>query len=251
MKLDCADLTALILAGGQGTRLRAAVPDRPKVLAPVLGRPFIAYVLNLLDAAGVRRALFLTGYGADDVQTTIGARYRGLELSYLREPEPLGTGGALRQALDRRDQARFLVLNGDSYCGVDLGKLAAFHRRSQGEMSMVVTRVPDTSRFGQVQYATLGRNRISGFIEKGSAAGSGWINAGIYVVERPLLTKITRGQNSSLERDWLPRWLKTQTLLAYPTRAPLCDIGTPESYKAAAIFFAQLPPGGAPHAVPA
>jgi len=105
---------------------------------------------------------------------------------------------------------------------------------------MVVTRVADTSRYGQVQFAALGRNRIDAFVEKDGTGGAGWINAGVSVIERRLLEAIPLGAPQSLERDWLPRWTASRTLLAFPTRAPFLDIGTPASYAAAAEFFARL-----------
>jgi NDP-sugar pyrophosphorylase family protein len=244
------DIPALILAGGLGTRLRGAAGGHPKVLAPVGGKPFLSHVLERLARTAIRRVVLLTGHRGDEVQRTLGARHGSLELSYVREAVALGTGGAIRNALEHVPERTLLILNGDSYCGVDLEKLASFHRRGKGDVSMVVTRAADTSRFGQVQYAALGRNRITGFVEKVDSVGPGWINAGIYVAERGLLQSIPK-QACALERDCLPRWTAAQTLLAYPTREAFIDIGTPASYAEAEGFFAAQATQEAPRALSA
>src|SRR5688572_12137748 len=110
-----ADVPALILAGGLGTRLRSAVPESQKVLAPVQRRPFLARLLDQLSAAGLRRALLLTGHRADEVERTLGTQYGSLRLEYSREETPLGTAGAVRQALKLVTKPTFLLVNGDSY----------------------------------------------------------------------------------------------------------------------------------------
>ena len=109
-----AEVPVLILAGGLGTRLKSAVPDLPKVLAPVRGRPFLAYVLDRLASASLRRVVMLTGYRADEVEQTFGVHCGPLTLEYSREDAPLGTGGAVRNALERLDDRALLLLNGDS-----------------------------------------------------------------------------------------------------------------------------------------
>ena len=109
------DVPALILAGGLGTRLEGVVTGIPKVLAPVCGRPFLSYLLDQLQAAGVREVVLCTGYRADQVFETFGTRYEELSLRYSSESRPLGTAGAIRQAVGLVGAERFLVLNGDSY----------------------------------------------------------------------------------------------------------------------------------------
>src|SRR5687767_8460671 len=117
---DFNHVTAAVLAGGLGSRLRPAVADRPKVLADVAGRPFLAYMLEQLAAAGMSRAVLLTGYRGDQVEAAFGPSFAGLRLAYSREPEPLDTAGALRYALPLLDRRTVLVLNGDSFCRLDL-----------------------------------------------------------------------------------------------------------------------------------
>ena len=124
------DVTAAILAGGLGTRLRPAVADRPKVLAPVGGRPYLTYLLDQLAGAGVREVVLLTGYAADEVRDALGDRYGRMRLRYSVEPAPLGTAGALRLALPLLAAPAVLLLNGDSYCDADLGAFRRSHRVS-------------------------------------------------------------------------------------------------------------------------
>jgi D-glycero-alpha-D-manno-heptose 1-phosphate guanylyltransferase len=229
------DIPAVILAGGLGTRLRAAVADVPKVLAPVHGRPFLTHVLERLAAASLRRAVLLTGYRADDVERTIGTRCGPLRLEYSRETRPLGTGGALRQALACLDGPTILLLNGDSCCDIDLPLFFAWHRRRCADLTMAVARVADASRFGRVQLSTEGK--VVRFVEKAAAARPGWINAGVYLIQRRLLESMPPGQSLSLEREWLHRWITTERVLGFRCAGPFLDIGTPESYAAAESFF--------------
>ena len=126
---DISNIEAAILAGGLGTRLRSVVPDRPKVLAEIGGRPFIEILLDQVAAAGIRTAVLCTGYLGDQIEARLGTRRGPLALRYSREVEPLGTGGALRLALPMLASDTVLVLNGDSYCDADLRALSPVARR--------------------------------------------------------------------------------------------------------------------------
>jgi NDP-sugar pyrophosphorylase family protein len=232
-----AGVEAAVLAGGLGTRLRASVPDLPKVLAPVRGRPFLAYVLDQLAAAGVERAVLCTGHGAQQVEAALGTRHGSLALAYSRESEPLGTGGALRLALEHLSGDTLLVLNGDSYADADLGAFLAAHRAFGGAGTLLLAEVADAGRYGRVERDAGGR--LCAFLEK-TAGGRGWINAGVYLLGRGLLQGIPAGRKLSLERDILPHWVPLG-LFGHETRGRFIDIGTPESYAAAERFFATPP----------
>jgi NDP-sugar pyrophosphorylase family protein len=229
-------VTAAVLAGGLGTRLRPAVADRPKVLAAVAGRPFLAYLLDALAAVGVRKTVLLTGYRSEQVSSALGERHGEMELFYSEEPSPLGTGGALRAALPHFDSESILLLNGDTYFGMDLAAFAAFHRRRHADVSLALTAVDDAGRFGKVVVAPDGR--VTAFEEKNAAGRPGWINAGVYLLERSLLEDIPAGRPLSLERDLLPNWIAARAVFGRRTRAAFLDIGTPESFAAAADFLA-------------
>lgn len=229
---------AVILAGGLGTRLRSVVADRPKVMAEIAGRPFLTFLLDQLLSVAIERVVLCTGYKAELVSSVLGQSYRGLTLDYSEETEPLGTGGALRLALPRLSAETVLVMNGDSYCAADLNRFRATHSARGATASLLLTEVPDTSRFGRVEYLPDGQ--VTAFSEKGQVTGRGWINAGIYLLRRELLATVETGRAVSLEREVFPRWITEQRLFADPLGTRFLDIGTPESYAAAETFLATL-----------
>ena len=223
-----------VLCGGLGTRLRAAVADRPKALAVVAGRPFLAWLLDLLDLHGFSRVVLCTGYQAEQIEAEFGAIYKRLHLRYSREPSLVGTGGAVRQALPLIESQGVLVVNGDSYCRVDLKRFWRDHLASQAAASIVLTHVVDSSRFGSVQLGSAGL--VTAFQEKASGAGPGWINAGIYLANRALLQAIPPNRVCSLEREIFPTWIELG-LRGVKSEGPFVDIGTPESYASADTLF--------------
>lgn len=232
-----ADLTAAILAGGFGTRLRPAVETQPKVLANVGGHPFLKYLLDQLIAWRIREIVLCTGYLGEQVEAQFGPHYQGLRLRYSREPAPLGTAGALRLALPLIRSNTALVLNGDSYCAADFSGFWQWHYRQESAATMLLVNNPDTQRFGRVQLAQDGR--ILRFKEKGENADPGLINAGVYLIERDLLQSIPTTRAVSLEREIFPAWIGSD-FCGYQAGGPFLDIGTPESYSAAEAFFATL-----------
>lgn len=230
------DLTAAILAGGLGTRLRHAIPDRPKVLAEVAGRPFLEHLLDQLQAAGVRQVVLCTGHQGDQVREQLGSCHGTMRLEYSQEPAPMGTAGALRLALPLLRSDPVLVLNGDSFCDVDFRAFRHWHLGKPSQASLTLTEVPDTSRYGEVHLTADGAVRH--FREKGGRLGAGLINAGVYMLGHALLSEIPAEGTVSLERGIFPR-LIGRGLYGYRTSARFLDIGTPESYAAATPFFAQ------------
>jgi NDP-sugar pyrophosphorylase family protein len=222
-----AQLTAVILAGGLGTRLRPVVGDRPKVLAEVGGRPFLAHLLDQLQGAGVERAVLCTGYRAEQVEAAFGARYGRLRLAYSRETVPLGTGGALRLALRQVRSDRFLALNGDSYFGADLAAFIDDCQERDAAAALVLAAVDETARYGRVEIDAAGQ--VLSFVEKGLTRGPGLINAGIYWLDRALLEKVPASRHVSLERDVFPTWIG-RGFLGWLGEGPFVDIGTPSSY---------------------
>lgn len=230
------DATAAILAGGLGTRLRPRLSDRPKVLAPVHGRPYLAYLLEQLAEAGIRHTVLLTGYRAEQIQATFGDNYGELRLTYSVEPSPLGTAGALRRALSQLSSSTILLLNGDSYCGVSLPDLWELHHDRSVDLSLVLTFMESCSRYGRVALSS--DDRVLGFEEKSEAGGAGWVNAGIYVLSRALIQDIPANVPASLERELCPAWVAGKRCFGFRCQAPFLDIGTPDSYAQAEAFFA-------------
>jgi NDP-sugar pyrophosphorylase family protein len=226
-------IAGAILAGGLGTRLRSVMSSKPKVLAPVGGRPFITFLLDQMAHAGLRQVVLCTGYMGDEVRRALGDEYRGMNLVYSREDQPLGTGGALRMALDCTAADQWLVLNGDSYAAADFGAFIAWHRQHGFAGSLLLCWVEDCSRFGTVEMDAQGR--ISGFFEKRGVTAAGWINGGVYLLSRELVGSLPPKAHS-IERDAFPAWVD-RGLGGYCVRAPFIDIGTPESLAQASGFI--------------
>jgi NDP-sugar pyrophosphorylase family protein len=227
---------AVILVGGKGTRLQSVVSDRPKVLAAVNGRPFLAYLLDQIAAAGISHTVLCVGYHGEQVQAAFGEAYAGMCLSYSQEITLLGTGGALHLALPLIASEAFIAMNGDSFCEMNLTDLWVWHHARQANATLVLTPKSDTARYGRVSLSADGV--ISGFEEKGSTAGAGWVNAGIYVFNAEMVRAIPAGHVVSLEHDVFPGWVG-QRLYGYQSQGRFLDIGTPESYAEADALFAK------------
>jgi len=157
-------MQAIVLAGGLGTRLRQVVPDLPKPMAPVAGRPFLAWILDRLVQAGFDRIVLAVGYRGDVIRDHFGRDYNGVPVAYSTEEEPLGTGGAIRLAAQCITESPVFVLNGDTFVEVDYGAMWSAHQRIGALMSLAVCRVPDTGRYGAVE---IDMGRVCGFREKG------------------------------------------------------------------------------------
>lgn len=231
---DIDNITALILAGGLGTRLSSVVSDQPKVLAPVNGRPFLSYLLEQLIVAGFRDAILCTGYKAEMIKKSFGNRYKDLTIRYSREPESLGTGGALRYAIPMIEEETVLAMNGDSYIDEDLSVYLEWYFKNEIEAALLLTKVADVSRYGKVDVDI--KNRVISFEEKKESACSGFINSGVYILKKHMLESIPFARPFSLERELFPG-LIGKGLFGYLCESELLDIGTPESYARAERFF--------------
>jgi len=234
---DLSQVTAVILAGGLGTRLRKVFPDRPKVMAVINGKPFLCYLLDYLAEANIERIIISTGYMAEKILETIGSAYKGLQIDYSREENPLGTGGALKLAGQVVATKHCLVMNGDSYTEFDLVLLFIKHQKKDAKVTIVVKTVEDSSRYGTIQMDE--KNNIINFTEKGDTVGRGLINAGVYLMSTSALQEIPKKTPCSLEYDFFPEMVGNG-IYGYKTKGKFIDIGTPESYAAAEEFFNQL-----------
>lgn len=232
---DLQHCTAAILVGGLGTRLRSVVADRPKILAEVRGKPFLTYLLDQLVESGCPNTVLCTGYLGEQVSATFGDSYRNMRLLYSQELSQLGTGGALRLALPLLESDCVLAMNGDSFCHTKLSDFWAWHIAQGAEATLLLTHVSDTKRYGRVQVEPSGQ--VQRFEEKGDTQGAGWINAGLYLLNRQRLATIPAGKPISLERDIFPMWID-RGLYGYRSQGRFLDIGTPESYAMANEFFA-------------
>lgn len=240
---------AIVLAGGLGTRLREAVPDVPKVLAPVAGRPFLAHLLAHLASGGVRECILATGYRADAVERALGDRFDAIALRYSREERPLGTGGAVVRALrEHNSPAPLWVVNGDSYLAADLPALALAHEANTADVTLALARVPDAARYGRVELAarhTAGGALVDAFREKG-APGPGLVNAGLYLLNPAALQRVDLPEAFSLEVDFFARYLDDLRLIGAEQDGYFVDIGVPADHARAEAYFSGAAPGGAP-----
>ncbi len=228
---------AIVLVGGRGARLQEVVADRPKPMADVKGKPFVEWLLLALRLQGVRRVVLSVGHMAEYIEEELGRGDRfGLEIVYARDPFPLGTGGAVRNALGHIRSDCFWVLNGDSYCTFDVQRLLAVHRAHHARATLWLTEVSDSSRYGMVEVDAQGA--VLAFHEKSVDHHGGLINAGVYVLERAVVEALPASCAVSLERELFPSLLG-RGLYGFPNKGLFIDIGTPESYGAASQVLDQ------------
>ncbi|XRD88366.1 NTP transferase domain-containing protein [Dyella nitratireducens] len=211
------------------------VPDLPKPLAPVAGRPFLAYLLDQLAQGDMRHVILATGYMAEKIEQTIGDRWRGMDITYSREAEPLGTGGAIRQATQLLKGDATHLVNGDTFVRVDLGGLEDFTRALQLPIGMALAWVPNSARYGAVN---IEEGRVVGFQEKGSRA-AGYINAGTYFLTSRAIAALPTVKNYSFETDVLRPKALAGGVAAFSESLDFIDIGVPDDYLRAQGMFAE------------
>lgn len=231
--LDC--IPAIILAGGLGTRLKPVIGEYPKVLAPILGKPFLSYVLDKLSQQKLHRTILCTGYLAEYVQEEYGKSYKGIEIMYSREETPLGTGGAIRHAISKLSASEYLILNGDSFIDIDFQAFFNWYQEHSFPVGMAITTADDCSNYGTIE---IRGDRVISFHEKAFHKQPGFINAGIYLVNEELIKNMPSTEPLSLEYEVIPSWVK-MGLGAFYVSSLLIDIGTPISYEQAQSYFAQ------------
>lgn len=234
-------IDVVILAGGLGTRLQGVLDGRPKVLAEIHGRPFLAHLIRQLTGQGARHLVLCLGHLAGQVTGYLAAHpVGGVTVTPVIEPEPLGTAGALRLARPALTSDPVLVLNGDTYLDVEFGGWVDQHRRRGAALTLLCLEVDDTARYGRVDVDE--RGYCCGFVEKDAhRPGAGLISAGAYLFSSALLDRLPAFAGPSLERDVLPA-LPPRTIDTRRERCRFIDIGTPASLAQAA---AVIPAGGA------
>ena len=222
-------MQALVLAGGEGTRLRPLTLSTPKPVMPLAGRPFLAFMLDWVHRHGVDEVILSCGFMSEAVKRVLGDIYDGMRLRYVIESEPLGTAGPVRLAHDEGLlEERLLVLNGDVLSDMDLGAELAEHERNGARVTLALYPVDDTSSYGVVPTADDGR--VEAFLEKAEGeVRTNRINAGAYVLEREVVEEIPAGRAVSFEREIFPE-LVGSGLYGYAGEGYWIDIGTPERY---------------------
>jgi len=228
-----AGIEAILLVGGQGTRLRPLTIGTPKPLLPTAGVPFLAHQLARAAAAGITRVVLATSYRAEMFADQFGdGSAFGLQLECVQEEVPLGTGGGIRNAaasLRSGPDEPVVVLNGDILSGHDLGAQLELHAKEDAAVTLHLVEVPDPARFGCVPTDSGGR--VTAFLEKTPRPLTNLINAGCYVFRRRVIDEIPAGQVVSVERVTFPALISAgQVVMGYPDTAYWLDVGTPEAY---------------------
>jgi D-glycero-alpha-D-manno-heptose 1-phosphate guanylyltransferase len=232
-------IDAIILAGGLGTRLKGLTLGLPKVLVPINGKPFLDIVLSLLNKSGwIRRVIIAVGFMSDKIINRYAdCKEYNFEIHFSEEKELLGTGGAIKKALQYTKMNHILALNGDSYIDVNFDSLIRAHRTKRAGMTIVLTEVDDAKRYGSVTLAN--DNKIISFEEKINYLKGRTINAGMYLFNKNIFDPVEPNKVLSFEKDLLPDFIKDNTY-GYITHGKFIDIGTPETYRIAGEYLKEL-----------
>jgi len=221
---------AVVLVGGQGTRLRPLTLSAPKPMLPMAGAPFLSHLLSRIRAAGISHVVLGTSYRAEVFEDYFGdGSSLGLELEYVVEAEPLDTGGAIRNVADRLRADNAVIFNGDILSGADLVSLVDAHRKAEADVTLHLQRVADPARFGSVP--TDSRGRVTEFLEKSPNPPTDQINAGCYVFRREVIESIPAGRRVSVERETFPGLLTSGAHLhGFVDASYWLDVGTPDAF---------------------
>lgn len=227
-------MEAIVLAGGFGTRLREMVPDLPKPMAPVAGKPFLEILLSDLARKGFKRVVLSLGYRAEIIIAHFGERFAGMEIVYVVEDAPLGTGGAVRLGMTRCLCDHVFIFNGDTFLDLEADAVELLWQKHRHPI-IVAREVPDTTRYGRLLVES---GRVTGFTEKG-ISGPGLINAGCYVLGAGQLDAWPLNTAFSLEADYLAPAVKAVPVDVFETQGLFIDIGVPEDYRRAQTLLAD------------
>jgi mannose-1-phosphate guanylyltransferase len=228
--IDPSKVDAVVLVGGKGTRLRPLTLSTPKPMLPIAGLPFLTHLLSRIAAAGVEHVILGTSYQAAVFEAEFGDGSKlGLQIEYVTEQHPLGTGGGIANVAPRLRHDTVLVFNGDVLSGADLGQLLASHHDNDADLTLHLVRVGDPRAFGCVP--TDDDGRVTAFLEKTDDPPTDQINAGCYVFKREIIDRIPRGREVSIEREVFPALLSDGVrVYGYVDATYWRDMGTPEDF---------------------
>ena len=226
-------MEAIILAGGMGTRLQSIVADVPKCMAPVVGKPFLYYLINALETAGFTHVILSLGYKHEIIKSWIADYDTLMDVTLVVEDTPLGTGGAVKLALSKAKQTSVFVFNGDSYLGLNYQALLECHTEKGALATIALRKMFCFDRYGQVEIDE--EARIVRFGEK-QYCDAGLINGGVYVLNKNALEKFP--DKFSLEKDFFEPEASSGKLAGFSTNGYFIDIGIPEDYHRAQNDFA-------------
>ena len=221
---------AIILAGGLGTRLRSAVPDLPKCMASVAGKPFLSYVIDYLRMQGVQRFIFSLGYKHEAIEEYLQQQYPTLDYESVIESEPLGTGGAIKAAMQKALTKNVVVANGDTLFKINLSELIEMHQHNNSECTLALKKMNDFDRYGVVEINEKGT--VLSFKEK-QYYESGLINGGVYLVNKEAFLKRSLPQKFSFEKDYLEKFVGEKSFYGSTQEEYFIDIGIPADFEKA------------------
>ena len=220
----------IILAGGLGTRLRSAVPDLPKCMAPVAGRPFLSHVIDHFSGQGIEKFIFSLGYKHEVIQAFLDTAYADHNKQYVIEEEPLGTGGAIQFACRQATEKDVLILNGDTLFSIQLSAQTAFHQQHQAHCTLALKPMQHFDRYGVVELQDNGA--IKSFKEK-QYYESGLINGGIYALQVAAFLNEELPDKFSFEKDYLEKLYRERPMFGIVQDEYFIDIGIPEDFERA------------------
>ena len=228
---------AIILAGGLGTRLRSVVEEQPKSMAPINGRPFLEYLLDFLMVQKMEKIIFSVGYKSTYITDYFGEKYKNMAIAYAFEKEPLGTGGAIKNAIQQANENEVLVTNGDSLflCGVQAQYL--FHKKNNAHLTLALKPMKNFERYGTVELNN--ENKIIKFNEK-QPTGAGLINGGVYIFEKNIFNALPLPLKFSIEKDFFEKYISQFSFFGFEDDSYFLDIGIPEDYAKAQDEFKRL-----------
>jgi D-glycero-alpha-D-manno-heptose 1-phosphate guanylyltransferase len=230
-------MEAIILAGGLGTRLRSVLPGTPKALSPVAGKPFLSYIIDYLLRQGIDHFIFSVGHLSEQVIDFLQQEYTSLSYDICIEPSPLGTGGAVKKALNYSKEAETLVVNADTFFNVDLAGMYRQHKKDNADCTIALKQMNDFDRYGTVELA--GNNRIISFKEK-AYKKEGLINGGYYLFKKEKLLNKDLPEIFSIEKDFLEKELNSLIIEGFISTGYFIDIGIPSDFEAAQLTFANF-----------
>ena len=225
-------MEAIILAGGLGTRLRSAVPDLPKCMAPINGVPFISYLIDNLINEGVTKFIFSLGYKSEAFISLIEEKLPMKNFTVVIEDEPLGTGGAIKLACKKAKEENVIALNGDSLFKVNLKELMQFHLEKKSRCTLALKPMQDFERYGSVEIDAV--QKIISFKEK-QFITKGCINGGVYAIEVASFLQKSLEDKFSMEQDYLEKYSGEGNFYGFIQEGYFIDIGIPEDFVRAQI----------------
>ena len=231
--------TAIILAGGRGTRLKTIISDLPKPMAPIMNVPFLTYQLNYLKHFGIKKVIFSVGYLSEKIIAHYNQSFENISIEYSIEKNPLGTGGGIRMAMSNLKEDLVLILNGDSFFDLDIEQFYNLHLEQKSDFSLALRYVNNSERYGNIEFNS--SNQITSFIEKNQLNQSGYINAGVYILSKKLYLQNTKPNiNFSIEKDFFEKQLNQLIIKGFEFKDYFIDIGIPEDYLKAQDDFKEF-----------